>query len=50
MHVDHAVLQIDVGPHQMQRFIETHAGANEHRNERADVVVACAQELLHLAG
>jgi hypothetical protein len=43
MDVDHAVLQIDVGPHQMQRFIETHAGAYEHSHERADVVVALAE-------
>lgn len=28
MDVDHAMLKIDVGPHQVQRFVETHASAD----------------------
>jgi hypothetical protein len=50
MHVDHTVLQIDVDPHEVKRFIETHAGADQYGHERSDVVVALAQELLHFAG
>jgi len=48
--VDHAVLQIDVDPHQVQRFIEPHAGADQHGHERPDVVVALTEQLLNFAG
>ena len=49
VHVDHPVLQIDVGPVQVQRLIQAHAGAGQDGDEVADVAVAFAEELLHLA-
>ena len=46
--VNHAVRERDivVDPHHVRRFVEAHAAADQQRDERADVVVASARQLL----
>ena len=49
VHVDYAMGEVDVDPHQVQRFVEAHASADQDRDERPDVVVTRGEKLLNFA-